>query len=158
MLTALKEFAARLAGFDGSGELKGKDGFNPSELEIATAALLVRAAVINGAIEPSERTMLQTLLMRRYGIEAEEAEELIATALMKEEKAVDLYGFTSVVAQHLGQEGRLELVEMLWEMVYADGTVDEYETNLVWRVAELLGVSTRDRIGLRQQVARRHGA
>ncbi len=39
---------------------------------------------------------------------------------------------------------------MLWDMAYADGTIHEFEENVVWRVAELLGVSSRERVNLKQ--------
>jgi len=51
------------------------------------------------------------------------------------------------------EEGRLRIVEMMWELVYADGQVTEFEDNVVWRAADLLGVSSRDRIELKQRVA-----
>jgi uncharacterized tellurite resistance protein B-like protein len=53
----------------------------------------------------------------------------------------------------LDQNGRKRIVEMLWEVVMADGIVHPFESNLVWRAAELLGVSTRDRVILKQEVA-----
>ena len=69
------------------------------------------------------------------------------------EEAVDLYGFTSVLKRTTDEEERLAIVEMMWEIVYADGHVHEFEDNTIWRVAELLGVSTRDRMTLRHKVA-----
>jgi len=44
---------------------------------------------------------------------------------------------------------------MMWELVYADGQVSEFEDNVVWRAADLLGISSRDRIDLKHQVAER---
>ena len=61
----------------------------------------------------------------------------------REQEAVDLYRFTSVLCAGLDQEGRQRIIEMLWEMAMADCLVHEFEANLVWRAAELLGVSTR---------------
>ena len=71
-------------------------------------------------------------------------------------ESVDLYQFTSVLCRALDQEGRKRIVEMLWEVVLADGVVHEFEANLVWRAAELLGVSTRDRVSLRKAVESRN--
>ena len=65
-------------------------------------------------------------------------------------ESVDLFGFTNVLCRELDQDGRKRVVEMLWEVVMADGVIHEFESNLVWRTAELLGVSTRDRVTLRQ--------
>ena len=51
------------------------------------------------------------------------------------------------------EAGRLRIVEMMWELVYADGQVSEFEDNVIWRAADLLGVSSRDRIDLKHRVA-----
>jgi uncharacterized tellurite resistance protein B-like protein len=53
----------------------------------------------------------------------------------------------------VNEEGRLRIVEMMWELVYADGPVTEFEDNVVWRAADLLGVASRDRIELKHRVA-----
>jgi len=66
--------------------------------------------------------------------------------------AVDLYGFTSVLKRRLDEAERERIVSMMWELVYADGKVHEFEDNLIWRVAELLGVSSQARIRLKQAV------
>jgi uncharacterized tellurite resistance protein B-like protein len=67
--------------------------------------------------------------------------------------AVDLYHFTRKLNLLLNDEGRRRLVQMMWEVVYADGGVNELEDNIIWRVADLLGMTTRQRVELRQQIA-----
>ena len=81
------------------------------------------------------------------------ADQLIAAATVVEGEAVDLDHFTSVIMRSVDEEGRLRIVEMMWELVYADGQVTEFEDNVVWRAADLLGVSSRDRIELKHRVA-----
>ena len=76
-------------------------------------------------------------------------------ATLIEGEAVDLYRFTSVIMRELDEPGRLKIVEMMWELVYADGQVSEFEDNVVWRAADLLAVSSRDRIELKHRVAAR---
>jgi uncharacterized tellurite resistance protein B-like protein len=83
---------------------------------------------------------------------------LIASATLVEGDAVDLYHFTSVIMRSVDEAGRLRIVEMMWELVYADGQVSEFEDNVVWRAADLLGVSSRDRIDLKHSVAARQPA
>ena len=80
---------------------------------------------------------------------------MIASATLAEGDAVDLYHFTSVIMRSVNEEGRRRIVEMMWELVYADGKVSEFEDNVVWRAAELLGVPSRDRIDLKHRVAAR---
>jgi uncharacterized tellurite resistance protein B-like protein len=86
------------------------------------------------------------------------ADQLIASATRVEGEAVDLYHFTSVIMRQVDAEGRLRIVEMMWELVYADGEVSEFEDNVVWRAADLLAVSSRDRIELKHRVAARRAA
>ena len=94
-------------------------------------------------------------MQERFDLEGEEVRSLLVEAVVREHESVDLYRFTSVLCREFDQDGRKRIVEMLWEVVMADGVVHEFESNLVWRTAELLGVSTRDRVTLRQAVAAR---
>ena len=93
----------------------------------------------------------------RFGLDPGTADKLIASATLVEGEAVDLYHFTSVIMRSVNEEGRLRIVEMMWELVYADGQVSEFEDNVVWRAADLLGVSSRDRIDLKHRVASNNG-
>jgi uncharacterized tellurite resistance protein B-like protein len=56
------------------------------------------------------------------------------------------------------EAGRIRIVEMMWELVYADGNVTEFEDNVVWRAADLLAVSSHDRLELKHQVAAKRPA
>jgi len=78
---------------------------------------------------------------------------LIALAEESDREAVDFYNFTHVLKRTLDDDGRKEIVEMLWDIAFADGAIHELQANAIWRIAELLGVSTRDRVLLRQRVA-----
>jgi uncharacterized tellurite resistance protein B-like protein len=127
------------------------------ELKLATSALLVHASVIDGEIDPAEEIKFRQLLQNRFDLSRGEVSELIARGREKERHAVDLYGFTKVICAELDLAGRRRIVEMLWEIVFADGRLDDYESNLVWRVSELLGVSTSERVALRKSVAARYG-
>jgi uncharacterized tellurite resistance protein B-like protein len=145
MLDALRNFLDEISGAPS----------RPRPLEaadhlLAAAALLVHLASIDGAFDAGERTLLQSLVETRFGLSATDARTLIASAAESEREAVDLYRFTSVLKRMLDEEGRHAVIGMLWEMAYADGEVHEFEENVIWRVAELLGVSTRDRVALRQ--------
>jgi uncharacterized tellurite resistance protein B-like protein len=92
-------------------------------------------------------------LARNFGLAGEDLELLIADATTAENDAVDLYRFTSVLKRQMSQDARIRAIENLWEMAYADGVSHEFEENLIWRVAELLGVSPRDRIAMKRLVA-----
>ena len=66
--------------------------------------------------------------------------------------SVDLYRFTSIIMRSVDEDGRLRIIEMMWELVFADGKVNEFEDNVIWRAADLLGISTRQRVELRRRV------
>jgi uncharacterized tellurite resistance protein B-like protein len=125
------------------------------ELRLSAGALLVTAGAVDGTFDAEERRRVKALLQKRFDLDAQEVRRLFEGAEARERDAVDLYRFTSVLCRELDQDGRKRIVEMLWEVVMADGVVDEFESNLVWRVAELIGVSTRDRVTLRKMVEAR---
>jgi uncharacterized tellurite resistance protein B-like protein len=98
------------------------------------------------------------VVKRRFELDDAAADELIDKATTAEHEAVDLYHFTSLLNRALDEPGRARVIEMMWEIVYADGRRDELEDNLLWRAADLLGVSPRERIELRRRVGSRDDA
>src|SRR6204780_1870022 len=122
---------------------------------LAATALLVHVISLDGEPTETEKRKLHSLIESRFGLDPGTADRLIASAMLVEGEAVDLYHFTSVIMRSVDEQGRLRIVEMMWELVYADGKVSEFEDNVVWRAAELLGVSSRDRIDLKHLVAAR---
>ncbi len=122
------------------------------DIREAIAVLLIHAAKIDGNEDESERLKRDDLLRKKFGLEDSELTGLTATAAELDEQSVDLYRFTSVLTKQFDQEGRKHIVRMLWEIVLADEVVTDYEANFMWRVAELLGVTTRDRVALRRAV------
>lgn len=126
--------------------------FDESDYRLAAAALLVHVMSIDGAVTPEERDVLKTILAGRFALDEAETEQLVELAIAKDAEAVDLYAFTSVLNRALDEDGRLRIVEMMFEVAYADGGLSEFEDNLVWRAAELLNVGSRDRIRIRREV------
>ena len=131
--------------------------FEANDYRLAAAALLVHAVMIDGSMSDVERDKLHAVIKRRFGLDEAATDELVLEATEAEHEAVDLYHFTSLINRSLDEDGRRRVVEMMWEMVYADGRVTELEDNLLWRAADLLGISSRDRIELRHRVAAHRG-
>jgi uncharacterized tellurite resistance protein B-like protein len=132
-------------------------GHREDELRVATAALLVHASRIDGRATPEETDRLHVQLRAQFDLSDAEAADLAEAGRTSDAEAVDLYRFTRVLTDRLDPAGRARVVEMLWEIVLSDHVIDDYEANLVWRVAELLHVPTRERVVLRRQVAERLG-
>lgn len=132
--------------------------FEPNDYRLAAAALLVHAAEIDGNISDVERTTLHQVIKRHFDLDETQTNTLLAEATQAEHEAVDLYHFTRLLNRALDEDGRRRMVEMMWEIVYADGRVTEFERNLIWRAADLLGISSRERIELGRRVASERGS
>ncbi|MGB6446301.1 MAG: TerB family tellurite resistance protein [Xanthobacteraceae bacterium] len=126
--------------------------FADDDYRLAAAALLVHAAAIDGDVSQSEGDKLRAVLKKDFALDDAATAELIDKATAVERESVDLYHFTHQLNRSLNEAGRARIIAMMWEIVYADGRRDELEDNLVWRAADLLGVSPRERIELRRQI------
>jgi uncharacterized tellurite resistance protein B-like protein len=124
---------------------------------VAAAALLIHVMAADGVCNEDERARLKDARSRAYNVSGSELKALMKAAEAAEADAVDLYTFTSVLKRHLDEDARGEFIRLMWEVVFADGEVHELEDNLVWRVAELIGVDSRTRVTMRQRVQREEG-
>jgi uncharacterized tellurite resistance protein B-like protein len=154
MLDGLRQFIAEIV----SPDAREDRSLDDTGYRLAATALLVHVVSLDGEPSEIEQRKLHSLIETRFGLDRGAADHLIASAMLVEGEAVDLYHFTSVIMRSVNEEGRLRIVEMMWELVYADGQVSEFEDNVVWRAADLLGVSARDRIELKHRVATRQPA
>ena len=126
--------------------------FDATDPRLSVAALLTHVMVVDGFIDPVERETLTKILKAEYDLEASEMDTLINEARAADKASVDFYNFTSLIKRQLDRDDLLNIVDMLWQIVLADGVLHEIEDSVVWRIAELLGVETRERIRLRQKV------
>ena len=124
-------------------------------LEVAAAALLVHAASVDASFDEIERRRILDILLRRFSLNPDEAETLLAAAEDKAAGAVQILGFTRAVKDRYSYERRVALVEMLWEVVLADGRVDAHEAQLMRRIGGLIYVSDRDGALARRRAAAR---
>ena len=154
MLDGLRQFIADVV----SPGAHGNRSFDDTGYRLAATALLVHVISLDGDPSDAEKRKLHSLIESSFGLDQGTADKLIASATLVEGEAVDLYHFTSVIMRSVNEAGRLRIVEMMWELVYADGQANEFEDNVVWRAADLLGVSSRDRIDLKHRVAARQSA
>jgi uncharacterized tellurite resistance protein B-like protein len=151
MLNGLRDFIADVIS-PGAHESRS---FDDTGYRLAATALLIHVISLDGEPSELEKRKLHSLLESHFRLDPGTADRLIASATLVEGEAVDLYHFTSVIMRSVNEEGRLRIVEMMWELVYADGQVSEFEDNVVWRAADLLGVSSRDRVDLKHRVGAR---
>lgn len=127
------------------------------EKHIASAALLVEAACLDDHFGEQERQAIERIAAQRFGLNADEIATLIGLAEERQDDANHLFRFTHQIKQSYAPEERVELIEMLWEVAYADGVLHDYEANLLRRVCGLIYVSDRDSGDARKRVMQQLG-
>ena len=128
-----------------------------ADIELAACALLVEAAMMDGSFAEAERATIERLIGARFGLDADETATLVAEAERTIAASPDLFRFTTAIKGQFNERERIGLMEMLWEVAYADGTVHAYEDNLLRRIAGLIYVTDRDRGLARARVLERLG-
>lgn len=128
-----------------------------NELELALAALLVEAAHGDHRFDEKERTVVARLLERRFRLSPADARALLAAGEQEASRSAELFHLTRIINERLSFEQRVELIEMLWEVAYADGVLDQYEDSLLRQVGGLIYVTDHERGAARQRVLKRLG-
>jgi uncharacterized tellurite resistance protein B-like protein len=119
-------------------------GHTPDEFHLAAAVLLVYAATADAEFGAAERDRIEWLCEHRFELGHDEAHELIQAAEQRVENSVQLLEFTRTIKDGFSYEERIHLMEMLWEVVYADEIVEAHEASLMRQIAGLIYVDDRD--------------
>ncbi len=133
------------------------DAPDDEAMQLAASALLVETASMDGRFDDAERATIQRLLGARFSLDGATAAALVAEAEQAVGETHQLFRFTKAINDHFSPDQRVELMEMLWEVAYADGVLDDYEENLLRRIAGLIYVTDRDRGLTRNRVRARLG-
>ena len=147
MFEKLKTFLTAIGGGD-------SPRVEPDETAVAIVALALHVIHADGVVEEREQEILEREIRAYFNLSKGEYEEMLAAARLQEESAVDLFRFTSRINRALDERQKTEFIGLLWQIVHADDKRNELEDHLVWRIAELIGVSGRVRIEKRQDVER----
>ena len=115
----------------------------PNTKNIPIIALLVHAAKIDENYTNIEKKIIKKVIAELNKVNLEESEKLLKIAEKMEEESNQIVGFTSEIKKY-SMEFRLKTIEIIWKIVYSDGTSDIYESNLVRRICGLLYVSDKD--------------
>lgn len=126
-------------------------------IRVASAALLVEAAMLDGHMHDAEREHIHRLIEEHFGLSRDEAEEIFSQAMDEVARSVQILGFTRVVKDVFEYDERVRMIEMLWQVTYADGHLHDYEANLVRRISGLLFVSDQDSGAARKRALERLG-
>jgi len=141
--------------FGTGGDDAGASDASENIVAAAAAALMIEAAVMDGDFDADERRTIGALLAGRFQMDAGDVEIVIAEAERAVEEAVEMFAFTRVLRDDFDHDDRVGMIEMLWEVAYADGVVHDYEANLIRRATGLLHVTDRESGEARKRVLER---
>ena len=137
----------------------GDGGAEPGEaaLQAAAAALMVEAARSDDTITQAERDRILAVTQRHFHLNEEEAQDLLSAAVFDTEDVSPYHRYVSIIMDRCPPDRRLWIIEMLWEVVYADGELNDLEASLLRRIGGLLHVSDIERGEARKRVLERLG-
>jgi len=120
-----------------------KKEFENNNSKVLIASILIHAAKIDEVYTDNEKEIIKKALLNLYGIEKDEAAKILSLAEIKEQESNQILEFTKEIKKN-SVEFRLKIIEILWQIVYSDGTQDIYESNLIRRVCGLLYISDKE--------------
>jgi uncharacterized tellurite resistance protein B-like protein len=128
------------------------EGRSDYEIQVATCALLLEMSNIDGVVSQEERDRIVSSLEKERGLTHEEVEGLIHEADRQLKESVDLWQFTNLINQNYTEAERIRVVELVWEIAYTDGRLDQHEDYFVHKLANLLRLTHRQLIGAKLRV------
>lgn len=141
----------QIRAFLGGLRASGRTAPDASDPDVAAVALFFHVIGADGVVDDSESELLQNLIAEEYGLDGAGMRRLVEAGEQADREAVDLYAFTSVLNRSLDAGGKIHFIELLWRLAYADGHRHELEDHVVWRISDLMGVSSRERVLARQR-------
>ena len=123
-------------------------------IPLAAAVLLLEVAYADGDFDASERALLGPLLKEHFSVAENSLEELLAMADETRRKSSDLHQFTREINKSFTQQEKERIIEAIWQLVYADGRLDQYEEALMRQLGSLIGLSHRQLIEAKLRVAK----
>ena len=146
MLKAIQDFFRDRMAPDEAGK------HDQHSLQLATAALLFEMLRADYDEHPDEYAALERVLQDSFSLSGSETRQLARLADQEAADAVSLYQFTGLINQHFSAAEKVRVIEMLWQVAYADGRIDRYEEALVRKISDLLHVPHRDFIQAKHRV------
>jgi len=136
MLQSIKNyFQKNIQGHSGAAESECS-----SSLELATTALLLEVARSDFNVQDEELRSVCAAVCNTFNLSKDKGDELVSLAEEEANQAACLYEFTQLVDNSFSDEDKVRIVELMWQVAYADGVLDKYEEHLIRKVADLIHV------------------
>ncbi len=126
-----------------------------SSIRIATCALLIEMASIDEEFDDVERKRIVDYFKSEYGLPDSDIEELFDLSRKQLDSSIDLWGFTNLINKHYDKDQKIKVIEMIWEVVYADGKLSAHEDYLVHKFYKMLNLAHGDMIDAKMRVLER---
>ena len=120
-------------------------------IQLATAALLVEVARIDRESTPDERAVVLRAVREKFELPADEATRLIELAEAEMKQATDYFQFTSLINRHFSAAQKIQVVEYLWQVAFADGHLDAHENHFMRKIGDLLYIPHADYVAAKQR-------
>jgi uncharacterized tellurite resistance protein B-like protein len=124
------------------------------DVRVAVCALFLEMANIDGKFSASEQDYVISLLKREYGLSDQHVVDLMEASQKGLKDSIDLWQFTNLINQNYSRDEKIQIIEMVWQIVYADGRLDKHEDYLVHKLAKLLRLTDKDLIDAKLKVLR----
>lgn len=134
-----------------------KDEITSSSKNIAAAALLIEAACIDGKLDSEEQKIINTRLEKYLRISNGEILDLIKEASKVQSESNQIFGFTKEIKNSFSEEQKLDLIEILWDVICSDQIIHIYESNLMRRICGLIYVSDKKSGEIKLKVMKKYG-
>jgi len=151
MTHAIKRFFSRVPHHP-----KGSGNRNKQDVHVATCALFLEMAHIDGTFTKEEMALILSILKEKYHLSDEHADHLLLEAEKELKESIDLWQFSKLINENYSMEEKIEVIRTLWEIVFVDGKMDRYEDYLMHKVATLLRLSNDKLIDVKLEVL--HGS
>jgi len=137
--------------FDGSKKVESAED-RELKLKVATCVILLEAATADSNFSPEEQEKILEILKSRFQMTDESVKELIDKSEAERESVTDLWYFTNLINENLNNEEKYNLMELVWEVVYADGTLDKFENYIARKLLNMLNLDHSRFIELKMKV------
>ena len=113
-------------------------------VQIAISTLMIQTAVYDGVFDEQEKSEILELIKKYFNFNEDQKLSLFKIAMKVNDDSNDMQQFTRVLNDHLSEEEKLKIIEMLWKIIISDGRIDDYENALIRKISGLLYISDRD--------------
>lgn len=150
MRDVIKRFFTRVSGENSSCNR------NVQDVRVATCALFLEMAHLDDTFTKEETDIILSILKEKYQLSEEHADHLLQEAERELKESIDLWQFAKLINENYSVEEKMEVIKILWEIVFVDGKMDRYENYLMHKVATLLRLSNEKLIDAKLMVL--HGS